>query len=128
MLIVRVSNTNGGMGKKRSLHSATIKALTASGFLCEEVERQIPGTILKRDLFGVLDLLAIHPAQRLVVGLQVTSSDNRSSRLRKIQASPRALSVMRSGIEIWLALWSIDNQLTIERLELGDDARILVSK
>lgn len=116
------------MGKKRSLHPATIKALSASGFMCEEVERLIPGTNLKRDLFGVLDLLAIHPQQGLVVGLQVTSSDHRANRLKKIQASPRALAVLQSGMQIWLALWSPDNILSIERLELVDGQSIQVCK
>jgi len=80
--------------------SRTLAELRKRGFpLVDVVERWIPGANIRRDLFGIVDVLAVD-ANGSVTAVQATSGANVSARVAKIVASD-ALHVLR------LAGWRI---------------------
>src|SRR5262245_59354943 len=81
----------------------TLKRLRQMGFLADVVERWLPGMNRHRDLFGVIDVVAIHRSVPGVMGVQCTTRANAASRLRKIQANAAVRVWLASGnqIEVW---------------------------
>lgn len=61
----------------------SLKILRDDGWLCDVVERWIPGANIRKDLFGIGDILAIKPGERPKL-IQVTSTGV-SARIKKIQ-------------------------------------------
>lgn len=53
-----------------------------NGWPCEVVERWVPGTRVRKDLFGFIDAIALIHGR--IVGLQITSRSNVSARVKKI--------------------------------------------
>lgn len=73
------------MSKKRPTQR-TLEYLRSQGCLVDVVERFIkvpkhPGGGIRRDLFGIIDILAIRNGE--LVGIQTTSGGNHSIHLRK---------------------------------------------
>ena len=62
----------------------TLKLMRKRCYLCEVVERWIPMKKIRKDLFGIGDVLCV--GDRDVVLVQTTSSTNLSSRVRKIES------------------------------------------
>lgn len=96
--------------------SPTARALAQlrkDGWLAEVVERFIPGARVRKDLFGFIDIAAIHPpiAPHTVFhvgifGVQVTTKAHMADRLAKIAAPPcveKARIYLNNGntLEIW---------------------------
>jgi hypothetical protein len=81
----------------------TLKECRARGWDAQVVEQTIPRTFIKRDLFGVIDIVAITPGGLL--GIQATggSGGAHAARRAKILAEPRALRWLQAGagLEIW---------------------------
>ena len=73
------------------------------GWIAQVVEHTVPRTFIKRDLFGVIDIVAI-ANHSWIVGIQVTSGANHSARVAKIAAEPRAWSWHSAGGR--LVVWS----------------------
>lgn len=71
----------------------TLKYLRDQGFMAEVVEKQIPHTFIKRDLFNWIDIVAIHPTLGLY-GIQVTSGSNLAARMHK--------AVGNKALAVWL--------------------------
>ena len=108
----------------------TLAECRKRGWDAQVVEQTIPHTFIKRDLFGVIDIVAITPDGLL--GIQATggSGGNHAARRDKIQAEPRAQRWIAAGagLEIWSwakqgkagarKLWT----LRMERMELTDFA------
>lgn len=67
------------------------------------VEQTIPKTFIKRDLFGVIDIVAITPDG--ILGIQVTGGQggNHATRRHKIMAEPRMEQWLLVGgrLELW---------------------------
>ena len=53
----------------------TLRYLRRSGYLAEVVERWIPGANIRKDLFGIIDLVAI-TVDEPILGIQATSLTN----------------------------------------------------
>lgn len=79
----------------------TLAALRADGWLADKVEQRIARINITRDLFGVIDILAIRGAE--VLGVQATSRSNVAARLRKIAESEATPRIREAGIrlEVW---------------------------
>jgi hypothetical protein len=77
--------------------------LRGLGYLVEKVEQRVPHTNTTRDLFGIVDLLAIRPGE--VLGVQVTSGSNVAARVRKIADHPNTPAVREAGIGIVVQGW-----------------------
>lgn len=70
----------------------SLKHWRGLGYLVDVVERWIPRARIRRDLFGIIDLVAIGCGE--TVGIQCTSRGNVSARVRKI-ADAEALPILR---------------------------------
>lgn len=68
-----------------SLLPRTLKLLRDRGYTAVVVERWNHHARVRQDLWG-FDILAMHPEVQGLVGLQVTSVDHRSARLKKLAA------------------------------------------
>jgi hypothetical protein len=85
-------------------HPARIlRLLRRSGHVTAVVERWIPHANRRRDLFGVADVLAIHPVRREVV--QVTTADHLANRLAKVQAAVELPGLLAAGCGVQLHGW-----------------------
>ena len=78
-----------------------LKCLREAGYLVEVVEKTIPKTYIKKDLYGFIDILAVRDSE--ILGVQVTSNSNFAARRRKIEEHENMDQVLRSGIkvEVW---------------------------
>lgn len=79
----------------------TLAALASAGWTADNSERrQGPITI---DLFGCIDIVAVHPKLRQTLFVQVTSDSNRASRVKKVKRSQHVQALLESGarVEIW---------------------------
>jgi len=81
----------------------SLKYLRELGYLVEVVERTIPKTFIKKDLFGFADLLAIRENEVMLV--QVTSGTNVSARVKKIAESEHIDMVRKSGMSVFVHGW-----------------------
>lgn len=83
----------------------TLKLLKDQGWECAIVERWIPGANIRRDLFNIIDILAIL-GDRLV-GVQSTSYGQRTPHLNKIynEHGSSTRSWLGTGNELWLISW-----------------------
>ncbi len=80
------------------------KALYESqGYKCEVVESYNFFTKRKKDMFGILDMVAIGNGESL--GIQMTSKSNMSSRIKKIQESEYLPELIRSKWRIIVIGW-----------------------
>jgi hypothetical protein len=82
----------------------TMQRLRQLGYLAARVEVYLPAVRRHRDLFGVADVLAVHPRERLPVLLvQATTAGHVPDRLRRLQARPETPLLLRAGlaVEVW---------------------------
>jgi hypothetical protein len=82
----------------------TLELLRKSGYVAESVEKWIPGANIRRDLFGMADVLAVHPHRRPAFLLvQATTRPNVGARLKKARARPELAAWLRAGgaFEVW---------------------------
>ena len=85
----------------------TLKWLRKMGYTCEVVEKRLPRSFITKDLFGVLDIVAIKPGELGVLGLQVTSSAHVADRVKKVTDEPRATLWCACGNWIWVVGWGL---------------------
>lgn len=85
----------------------TLDLLRKEGWTAQTVEKWIPQTKRRVDLFGFGDVLAICPERGSVL-IQATSVSNQANRLAKVIAEPRAriwLLAGRGHHQIWVMGW-----------------------
>jgi hypothetical protein len=82
--------------------SRTLALLRAEGFTVQSVESWIPRLNIRRDLWGIGDVLAMKPGEPLLL-VQCTSTPNTSARIHKAQAEPRLRTWLACGhrFEVW---------------------------
>ena len=81
----------------------TLQELRKRGYRCQVVEQTIPKTFIKRDLWGLWDVLAIRDAETLAV--QVTSGSNVAARLQKIAESEAVADCRKAGWSLAVHGW-----------------------
>ena len=86
----------------KSPTALTLERLERGGFLCDVVERRIT-RIVTKDLFGILDIVAVKEGETF--GVQCTSRSNVSARVRKIKASPHLSRLREAGWRILVHGW-----------------------
>src|ERR1700734_1582901 len=74
----------------------TMKYLRKRGFLVDIAERWIPGANIRRDLFHVIDLVAIAPDEP-ILAVQCTSLANVPARVNKARASAELAVWLKTG-------------------------------
>lgn len=90
---------------KVDLIPKTRKVYESNGFITARVEYYIAAMKHKNDLFGFIDVLAIHPKTKLTVGIQVTSVGNTHARIEKIAQIPYAYLLLEAGWDIQVVGW-----------------------
>lgn len=81
----------------------SLKKLREDGYTCEVVERWNHHTKQRKDLFGIIDILAIRKGE--VLGVQTTAASNVSARLEKISNSDLTPCVREAGIGLVVHGW-----------------------
>lgn len=81
----------------------TLAQLRKDGWLAWVVEKWIPQTRTRSDLFGFIDILAIREGETLAV--QATSRSNVSSRVNKITDHDNVGAVRKAGWRIEVHGW-----------------------
>lgn len=91
---------------KRATHKHRAREkLEALGWLVGDVEKWVPQSKKRIDLFGIIDLVAIREGKTL--GLQVTSPSNVGSHVTKMLDEPRLVDCLYAD---WLIeLWGVRN-------------------
>jgi hypothetical protein len=74
----------------------TLRHLRRGGYLADVVERWIPGAKVRRDLFTVIDVIAITIGEP-VLAVQCTSGANVAARLKKATACPELAVWLKDG-------------------------------
>lgn len=83
----------------------SLRECRSRGWIVDVAERwQPPG--IRKDLFGIIDLVACTPGG--VLGLQATSAGNMGARVAKLLAAPETAAWLASGglLEVWG--WEVD--------------------
>lgn len=75
------------------------------GYRVEIVERWVPGANIRRDAFGIGDLLVVHPIKQIAL-VQTTTASNVAARISKLHGNAAALDWLRAGGEIHFHGWS----------------------
>lgn len=96
-----------------------LKLLKEEGYTAQVVEHWVPVAHVRRDLFGIIDIVAVKAGVFGVFGIQVTSKANISARLHKASLNKHLLVWYKAGnrFEVW-GSYKKDNQLMMERREL----------
>jgi hypothetical protein len=86
----------------------TLQLLPAAGYLAAVVERRVHGR-LTIDLFGIADVLAVHPGHKDVLLIQVTTRGHQAARVARVRAPSRAEALpalLRAGLRVEVWAWS----------------------
>jgi hypothetical protein len=82
----------------------TLAECRRRGWIAQVVEQTVPRTFVKRDLFSIIDIVAV--GERSIIGIQATSGSNSAPRVTKILAEPRALRWLQAGARLEVWSWS----------------------
>lgn len=61
----------------------SLKYLREQGYVCDIAERYNAFTRKRNDLFGFIDIVAVHPLKQGLLGVQTTSTGNIQARIKK---------------------------------------------
>ena len=87
----------------------SLKWLRQHGFKAEVVEKWIPRANVRKDLFGCIDIVAIHAEQKLTLGVQVTSYSNMAARKKKAEALEDIKTWLQVGNQFVIHGWQKKN-------------------
>lgn len=90
---------------KESPTQRTLKFLRAAGNTCAITERWNPHSKTRQDLFGFIDVVAMHPQEKGILGVQTTSGSNHAARRSKILDLPAARLWLETGNRLWVISW-----------------------
>lgn len=97
------------MIKKISPTQRSLKFLREAGYTVAIVEHWNPHARIRQDLFGIIDIVAIHPKIFGVLGVQTTSLANISARVKKAQLNEKLLIWYKSGNSFQVHGWGKRN-------------------
>lgn len=83
----------------------SLALLFKTGYKADVVEYWNSQSRTRHDLFGFIDLVALHPDELGLLGIQTTTSDNAASRVKKIQANPTAALWVSCGNHLVVHGW-----------------------
>lgn len=82
----------------------SLRRLREQGMQAQVVEHWVPRVNIRRDLFGVIDIVAM--ADR-VLGVQTTSASNMAARMRKSEESALLAMWLRAGCGFEVHGWGL---------------------
>lgn len=99
--------------------SFALKLLKKEGYTAQVVEHWVPVAHVRRDLFGIIDIVAVKEGIFGVLGIQVTSKSNISARINKAKTNKSLLVWYKAGnnFEVW-GSYKENNKMMMERREL----------
>jgi hypothetical protein len=83
----------------------SLRHLRQQGLQAQVVEHWVPRVNIRRDLFGVIDIVAM--SSERVVGVQTTSASNMAARMRKSEASALLEMWLRTGCGFEVHGWGL---------------------
>jgi hypothetical protein len=84
--------------------SRTLDHLREAGYpLVQVVEKWIPQARKRKDLYGIIDVLAV--SETSIVGVQSTSASNVAARVAKIEDSEALPILRKAGIRVVVHGW-----------------------
>ena len=103
----------------RSPTAISLALLKKEGYTAQVVEQWVPVAHIRRDLYGVIDIVAIRSDVFGVLGIQATSKSNISARLKKASTNKHLLTWYKSGnnFEVW-GTYKKNGKWEIEKREL----------
>ena len=104
---------------KASLSQRSKKYLEDLGYLVGAVEQVIPHTFIRRDLFGLFDLVAIKDGTTIAV--QVTSASNIMARVHKIEESENLPTVRKANWGLFVHGWkqNKEGKWTLKEIDIS---------
>lgn len=86
----------------------TLKVLRSYGLRADVCEKWIPQANKRRDLFGILDVIAIGMLDRqpVTMGVQATSGSNHSSRVKKLLEADTSAEWLAAGNRLQVMSWT----------------------
>lgn len=84
----------------------SLALLRKEGYIAQIVERYNVFAHVRIDLFGYIDIVAIHPKIKGVLGVQSTTVDNMSKRISKIKSIPTHILWLSTGNSIQVHGWA----------------------
>jgi hypothetical protein len=105
----------------------SLKLLRDGGYTAQVVEKWNPHAMIRQDLFGFIDIIAVrdqveHVAN--IAGIQTTSRSNMSARIKKIKESEEAKRWHRAGGDIYVHGWAKNksNRWELKAVRMDYDA------
>ena len=96
----------------------TLRELRKEGWTAQVVEHWVPGANVRRDLFGVIDVLALR--DDTILGVQATSASNVSARIHKIADHPNLPAIRKAGIRLEVHGWAKkDHRWVCRRVDIS---------
>lgn len=92
----------------------TLAYLRSRGFVATVCESWIPKVGKRRDLFGIADVIAVHPRDRVVLLVQATSLGHVGDRLARVRTRPALLAWLRAGGRFWVVGWGRETPKIVE--------------
>ena len=89
----------------RSPTQRSLKLLRALDYTVDIAEYWNPFAKRRKDLFGFIDLVALHPMRLGLLAIQTTSGSNVSARVKKIAENKASLLWLRCGNRIHVHGW-----------------------
>ena len=83
----------------------SLAMLRAEGYTVAVVERWNPYAMIRQDLFGFADLVAVHPKRRGTLYVQTTTGSNMVARQHKLTACAAVAVCLSAGNRVVLHGW-----------------------
>ncbi len=83
----------------------TLRELKNNGWTCQVVEKWNPWAKIRQDLFGCIDVVAVHPDHKGVLGIQATTKTHITTRCKKINDNDNAQVWMEAGNDLYVWGW-----------------------
>ena len=83
----------------------TREYLKAGGYVVDKAESYNAIIKRKKDLFGFIDYMAIHPIKKTILAVQTTSKSNLSTRIKKAEGLPAYWHWLRTGSKVAFHGW-----------------------
>jgi hypothetical protein len=96
----------------------SLRELRRQGYRADVVEKWVPGANIRRDLFGIFDILAIGHGD--TVAVQCTTLKNMRARVRKISESDAIGDVRDAGWTVLVHGWvKRNNRWVMQELDIS---------
>ncbi len=83
----------------------TYRECEARGWIPDDAERTLPGTFIRKDAFGLADIISIRTGGPGTLYIQATSWSNHAARRKKALESPNLRPLLQDGNRFVIWSW-----------------------